>query len=310
MPRSVVVVGSLSVDFVMRVPRRPAKGETIAGHDFNTFVGGKGNNQALAAARAGATVHMVGRVGTDQYGDRLAQTLTSSGVSTEFLYRDEELGTGIANIYVDEQGDNSIVIVAQANGKLSTQDVKQAAHVITNAAVLMLQLEIAFDTATAAAKLAHEAGVIVILNPAPVPPNGKLPAELLKNTDILIPNQTEAEMLTGIEVIDTESGARAAKALRDLGVGEVIITMGEHGALIVDKAGNTTMVPSFPVTAIDTTAAGDAFCGALAACLADNKSLKEAVMIGCAAGALAVTRAGAEPSLPLRTEIDQLFATK
>jgi ribokinase len=303
----VVVVGSLSVDFVMRVPRRPEKGETISGFDFNTFVGGKGNNQALAAARAGANVHMVGRVGQDSYGEKLAETLKKDGVSTKFLFRDATVGTGIANIYVDPQGDNSIVIIAQSNGRLSKADVDAAGEVIKNASVLMLQLEVPIETVIAAAALAHKAGVRVMLNPAPAPPSGKLPDELWPNIDLVIPNQTEAELLTGIKVDDEAGAKKAAEALKKMGAKEVIITMGEHGAFTFDAKGNTSFVPAFKVTAIDTTAAGDAFCGALAASLASGAALPEAVRVGCAAGGLATTKAGAEPSLPAKKDIDGLL---
>lgn len=312
---SVVIVGSLSVDFVMRVPRRPVKGETISGFDFNTFVGGKGNNQALAAVRAGADVHMVGRVGRDQYGDRLNEVLKANGVSTKFLVRDEQNGTGIANIYVDPEGDNSIVIIAQANGKLSPRDVVNASSTISGASVLMLQLEVPIDTVVAAASTAKSArtNTRVMLNPAPAPPDGKLPANLYELVDIMIPNQTEAELLTGIKVKDEASAMEAAAVLQERGVRDVIITMGESGAFVIEKTASGSnkhyFVPSFKVEAVDTTAAGDAFCGALAACLADNKSMKDAVVFACAAGALAVTKAGAEPSLPKRAEIDQLLNT-
>jgi ribokinase len=306
MAGNVVVVGSLSVDFVMRVPRRPEKGETISGFDFNTFVGGKGNNQALAAARAGAKVHMVGCVGKDSYGDRLAQTLERSGVSTQFLFRDPDAGTGIANIYVDPEGDNSIVIVPQANASLTVDEVSTAMGVICDASVVMLQLEIPMETVVHVAKAAHASGVKVMLNPAPAPPSGTLPDELLKSVDLLIPNQSEAELLTGVKVHDRSSAHEAAKKLQAKGVREVIVTLGDKGALIVDTNGIAILIPAFQVTPVDTTAAGDAFCGALAAGLASGMPLRDAVRLGCAAGALATTHAGAEPSLPTRAEIDHL----
>ncbi len=309
MKRGIVVVGSLSVDFVMRVPRRPAKGETVSGYDFNTFVGGKGNNQALAAARAGATVHMIGRVGKDQYGERLVTVLNQSNVDTTHVIQDRTAGTGIANIYVDSEGDNSIVIIAQANGRLSNEDVAAAMPAIEQSAIMMLQLEVPYETVIAAAKAGRSAGVRVMLNPAPAPINGRLPAELLANVDLIIPNQTEAEILTGVKVTDQQSAISAAVKLQQMGISEVIVTMGEQGLIILERSGVTHFISPFRVTVIDTTAAGDAFCGAVAAGLAEQRSLKDAATVGCAAGALACTRNGAEPSLPQKAEIEQLLAT-
>jgi ribokinase len=307
MTRRVVVVGSLSVDFVMRVPRRPQKGETIEGFDFNTFVGGKGNNQALAAAKAGAQVIMIGRVGADEHGERIALNLREHGVDTKHLLHDKETGTGIANIYVDPEGDNSIVIVTRANSKVCNEDLVSAAEAIAGAGVLLLQLEIPIPAVVAAAKAAKKAGLTVILNPAPAPPDGELPAELLKCVDIIVPNQTEAELLTSIKVTDAASAAAAAAKLKEMGAGNVIVTMGEAGAFLCDSKGTTEMLPSFAVKAVDTTAAGDAFCGALAAALAQDHQLPSAIRLGCAAGALACTKPGAAPSLPSQEEIRELM---
>lgn len=304
----VVIVGSLSLDFVMRVPRRPAKGETIAGFDFNTFVGGKGNNQALAAARAGAEVSLVGRVGDDSYGDRLIEMLRDNNVGVQHLRRDPLEGTGIANIYVDPEGDNSIVIVPRANAKLSMSDIEAAKEVIAQANVLLLQMEIPDEIVLLAAMVAKRAGVKVILNPAPAPPSGKLPDELLSYVDILIPNQPEAQLLSGCEANDVAGAKQAAFKLQQAGANQVIVTLGEQGALLHDADGKDTLIPSFSVKAIDTTAAGDAFCGALAAAIARGDSMQEAIRTGCAAGALAVTKCGAEPSLPTRSQISELMA--
>jgi ribokinase len=303
---SVTVVGSLSVDFVMRVPRRPNKGETIAGYDFNSFVGGKGNNQALAAARAGARVRMVGRVGNDAFGDKIVETLKRNEVDTMCVFRDPEVGTGIANIYIDPEGDNSIVIVPQSNGKLSARDIEVARDAIGNARVVLLQMEIPDEAILAAARAARAAGAIVALNPAPAPPAGRLPEGLLENIDIITPNQSEAELLTGLTVSDRNSARQAALKLQQLGAKSIIITMGEQGAYVLEHTGNEFLVPSYPVVPVDTTAAGDAFCGALAAALASDKELKFAVQLGCAAGAIAVTVSGAEPSLPSLKQIEQL----
>jgi ribokinase len=306
----IAVVGSLSCDMVMQVPRRPQKGETIIGTAFNIFVGGKGNNQALAIARNGAAVNMIGKIGTDLFGDRVAAKLEETGVNTKFLYRDSEIGTGIADIIVDAEGDNYISIAPQANGRLCARDIDNAKSAIQECSYLLMQLEISVETVTHAAKLAKELGLTVVLNPAPAPADGILPDELLKHVDIIIPNQTEAELLTGIKVVDIISAIDAAKALQSKGIKQVIITMGEMGALLVDDNCMPHMTPSFEVSVTDTTAAGDAFCGGLLAALASGKKLHSAMDFACAAGALATTKLGAEPSLPTLTEVKQLVETR
>ncbi len=310
MAGKVAVVGSLNMDLVIQVPRRPSKGETLRGTNFAMFVGGKGNNQALAAARAGAEVSLIGRVGQDVFGDTLLATLEKNQVKAEFVGRDNAVGTGVASIMVDAEGDNSIVIAAQANDRLSPQEVEQAAGVIEAAKVLLVQLEIPLETVLAAARIARKAGVMVALNPAPAPSGGVLPPELLAEVDLFIPNQTEAQAITKLEVQDEASAIIAARALQKLGPPKIIITMGEMGALVLDGSSLPRLVPSFPVKVVDTTAAGDAFCGAMAAQLAQGKSLEDAVRFGCAAGALAATKAGAEPSLPYEAAIRQLIESK
>jgi ribokinase len=306
----VVVVGSLNMDLVVQVPRRPVKGETLRGTGFSMFVGGKGNNQAIAAARAGASVSMVGRVGQDAFGEVLLTTLAKNGIEAGYVQRDAEVGTGIANITVDAEGDNSIVLAPQANDRLSPQDVAQAAPVFEAAQVLLLQLEVPLETVSAAAQLARRAGVLVVLNPAPAPASGTLPSELLQALDLFIPNQTETEGLTGLKVSDEASAIAAARALQALGPKNIIITLGEQGALLLQADGSSRLIPAYSVNAIDTTAAGDAFCGALAAWLASGTALPEAIGFACAAGALAATRLGAEPSLPYRPEIIQLAQSR
>lgn len=308
--KNIVVVGSLSFDLVMRVPRRPQKGETIIGNDFQTFVGGKGNNQALAAARAGATVSMIGKVGSDSFGNQIHETLLEAGVDARFLFRDSTVSTGIADILVGADGDNSICIAPQANGRLHPDDIITAASVIKASGIMLLQLEIPINTVFFAAKLAKENGLNVILNPAPCPENGILSPELLALVDILTPNQSEAELLTGIAVTDLRSAMEAATKLQSLGIKQVIITMGELGALLVKENQVATMIPAFTVEAVDSTAAGDAFCGSLAAALAREADLEKAVVYGCAAGALATTKLGAEPSLPKQTDIEALVKSR
>lgn len=303
--KRVCVVGSLSYDLVMQVPRRPQKGETIIGTAFNTFVGGKGNNQALAAARCGARVSFVGKVGKDSFGDQIQEKLNETGVDCRFLFRDPEVGTGIADILVDADGDNSISIAPQANGRLTPADIDAARDVIALSKYMLLQLEIPLATVIHACKLAKQLKLTVILNPAPAPEGG-LPDELLQNVDIIVPNQTEAELLTGIKVVDIGSAIEAGKALQARGLKQVIVTLGEMGSLLVDEHAVAHMTPAFEVTVKDTTAAGDAFCGSLLAALARGDSMTDAMIYASAAGGLATTKLGAEPSLPTWEEVQEL----
>lgn len=304
--KKICVVGSLSYDLVMQVPRRPQKGETLIGTAFNTFVGGKGNNQALAAARSGGQVAMIGKVGKDSFGDQVAAKQVENGIDTKFLFRDPEVSTGIADILVDADGDNSITIAPQANGRLCAADIDTATPTIKESAYMLMQLEIPLQTVMYAAVLGKKLGLTTVLNPAPAPADGHLPDELLASIDIIIPNQTEAELLTGVKVTDIASGIEAAKILQKKGLKQVIITMGEMGALLVDENKPAHMCPTYPVTVLDTTAAGDAFCGALLAALSKGHNLEMAMNYACAAGALATTKLGAEPSLPTASELEKL----
>lgn len=298
----VTVVGSFSQDFTVQVSRLPARGETIRSTAFTTCPGGKGNNQALAAARAGADVTMVGRVGRDAAGNMLIETLKRNGIDADYVLRDPDVATGVALITVGADGGNSIVIAQNANLNLCPKDVEAARKAIAGSKVVLMQLEVPTETDIAVAKLAREAGAYVVLNPAPAPEDGVLPAELLQNIDLITPNQTEAELLTGVKVVDEESAARAAAILRKMGPKAVVITMGELGAYMLDE-NEGLRVYTYNVDVVDTTAAGDAFCGALAAFYAEHGLLAEAVQHGCAAGALATTKMGAEPSLPTAAEI-------
>lgn len=304
----VVVVGSMSRDLVYSVPRRPGKGETLIATDFQMYVGGKGNNQAMAAARAGAHVSMVGRIGEDANGDAVLACLHNDNVDTRFLFRDKTTGTGIANIYVDEDGDNSIVIATQANGRLSPEDVEAAWDTIADADVLLLQLEVPLATTIAAAKLGKKAGIKVIVNPAPAPADLSLFNELLPYADLLVPNQSEAQLISLIDVSNAAHAPQAAARLQDLGAKEVLITLAEQGAFYLSSDGKQMPVPAFTITSPkDTTAAGDAFCGALAAAMSRGTAMDEAIKFACAAGALATTICGAEPSLPRLSAIDQML---
>ncbi|MBX9691294.1 MAG: ribokinase [Cyanobacteria bacterium] len=303
----IVVVGSLSLDMVFDVPRRPGKGETVKGYTFNTFVGGKGNNQALAAAKSGGRVSMLGRVGNDQYAGLLISTLVDVGVDVSHLMKDADEGTGLANIYVDPEGDNSIIIVPRSNNKVSVQDLNDAVDMIEQASIVLMQLEIPLETVIAAAKMARSKGKIVVLNPAPAPESGTLPPDLMQLVDLLVPNESEATLLSGVTVKDVESAYEAADKLRQKGAAAVFITLGEKGVAGIDKTGTKIHQPAFKVTPVDTTAAGDAFCGALAYKLSIGEDVSTGLRYACAAGALATTKIGAAPSLPAKSEIEQLM---
>ena len=238
MSQKVIVVGSLSMDLVLNVPRLPLVGETIKGDSFSNFVGGKGNNQALAAAKLGASVSMLGLLGKDNYGDLVLGNLQQNNVDCRHMLRTDKTGTGIANIWVGPAGENVIVIIPNANGALSPQLVEENKAIFDDAAVLLLQLEIPLETVTRAAHLARECGVKVILNPAPAPADGKLPAELLGCVDIIVPNETEAMLITGINPDTEENALRCAEKLLAMGPGTVVLTLGARGALIVEQSGN------------------------------------------------------------------------
>jgi ribokinase len=296
------------MDLVVQTSRRPEKGETIIGKGFGMFAGGKGNNQAIAAARAEANVSMIGRVGNDSFGENLLATLSREKVDVSGMVVDSQAATGIAHITVDEHGDNYIVIAQQSNANLCSSDVERCAQLIADCDVLLMQLEVPFEPLCTAAALARKSGATVVLNPAPAPSGKSLPEALLQHVDVIIPNQPEAFQLSGIDASTLEGAEKAAEYFSKLGIKTSIITLGESGALVFED-GLSEHVQSFKVDSIDSTAAGDAFCGAFAASLARGKQLLSAVRTGCAAGALATTRLGAEPSLPTQAAIQRLLET-
>jgi ribokinase len=306
----IVLVGSMNFDCVARADRLPRKGETILGTSFGTFPGGKGANQAVQMGRLGAEVYMVGRVGDDFMADIVLASLKAAGVSTEFVHRDASVTTGVACINVDQNGDNTIVIVPQANRACSPQDVDAAAGVIRSADVVVCQFEIALPTVARAAAMAADQGVKVILNPAP-PAREPLPAGLLALTSILTPNETEAEALSGIAGLSpgaseaewTAWESAVAGKLLAMGPSSVVVTLGERGAFWATDR-HEELVPAYRVQAVDVTAAGDAFNGALAVALAEGREMRDAIRFANAAGALAAMRAGAQPSLATRDEVE------
>ncbi|MEX6674727.1 ribokinase [Pseudomonas sp. W2Oct36] len=300
MQAKVVIVGSLNMDLVTRAPRLPRAGETLAGQSFVTVPGGKGANQAVAAARLGASVAMVGCVGDDAYGEQLRSALLAEGIDCQAVTRIAGESTGVALIVVDDSSQNAIVIVAGGNGHVTASVVDSFDALLSQAEVIICQLEVPLDTVGHVLKRGHELGKTVILNPAPA--TGPLPAEWFAWIDYLIPNESEASALTGLPVDSTASADAAASALLAAGVSKVIVTLGEQGALFAGKS-RSEHFPAPKVQPVDTTAAGDTFVGGFAAALADGKSESEAIRFGQVAAALSVTRSGAQPSIPTFAEV-------
>ncbi|HRZ37945.1 MAG TPA: ribokinase [Candidatus Paceibacterota bacterium] len=303
MKTRIVVVGSSNTDMIIRLNRLPRPGETLLGGEFSMAAGGKGANQAVAAARAGARVTFIARVGKDIFGERALEGFRRDGIAVDRIIRDPRSASGVALIFVGAEGQNSIAVASGANARLTASDVRRARGVIAEADLVVMQLETPLATVRAAAQEAAAAGVPVVLNPAPARP---LPRTLLRLVTVLTPNETEAEMLSGVRIRNDRSAVRAAVALLGHGPKIVAITLGARGALVATQEGHQ-IVPAFPVRAVDTTAAGDVFNGALAVALAEEKPLIEAVRFANAAAALSVTRLGAQPSAPRRSTIERLL---
>ena len=297
----IIVVGSLNADLVVRAPRFPQPGETISGEDLKIIPGGKGANQAVAAARQGVSVAMSGCVGNDSFGPELIDNLKRNHVDAGRVRVDSDSATGTAIIVVDEKGQNSIVLSPGGNGQMSPADAENLS--LADFKLLLLQLEIPLDTVLSAARRAKESGLRVLLNPAPA---RLLPDELISLPDFLVPNESELSLLAEHPVSDLSSAEKAAQILLERGASNMIVTLGARGALIVNREG-TTHIPSFQVEVVDTTAAGDAFIGGFAAAFLKGKSLEDAARYGCACGALATTKFGAQPSLPTREEVESFI---
>lgn len=296
----IVVLGSFNTDLMSRTPHLPKPGETVMGGPFVMGAGGKGCNQATAAAKLGLDVAMVARLGEDAFAQIAMDNFTQNGVNTDYVITDAQHHTGVALIEVDDKAENSIVVAPGANDFFARDDIDRIKPLIEQSKILLMQLEINQDAIDYAAQIASEAGVTVVLNPAPA---RALSDALLGCVDILTPNETEAEILTGIAVHTVEDAERAAKALQARGVKDVIITLGVNGSYWLGANGGVHM-PAMPVDAVDTTGAGDAFSGALCAGLAQGKDMQGAVTLATAVAALSVTKAGTAPAMPTQQEVD------
>ncbi|NLL43082.1 MAG: ribokinase [Firmicutes bacterium] len=300
----ICVIGSFVVDLMSKSPHLPKPGQTVMGGPFHMGAGGKGSNQAIAAAKLGAEVGIVAALGRDEFGDMAYNALVEAGVGTDGVKRVEGVSTGIALIIVDDgSGENMIVVAPGSNDFLNKDDVKQAKERIAEADYVVMQLEIPLETVEYAARLAQEANTPVILDPAPGRP---LPDELLANVDVLTPNEDEAQIITGIEIADLASAEQAAKHLLARGPRAVVITLGGLGALAVTKD-ETVHIPAFAVDAVDTTGAGDAFNGALAVALGEKLPLAEACRFAAAAAALSVTKVGTSIAAPCRSDVEKFL---
>jgi len=302
--KKIVIVGSSNTDMVIRTPRIPRPGETVLGGEFFMAPGGKGANQAVAAARAGGDVHFIARVGDDVFGRQALDGFVGDGIHTECIFRDKHAPSGVALIVVGPDGENCIAVASGANARLAIADVRKAKGIIRSADIVLMQLESPLETVREAAEIASSAGVPVILNPAPA---RELDDDILSRVAYLTPNETEAEILTGITLINKPDLARAADTLLAKGMKAVLVTLGAKGVYVATRE-KEEVVPAFKVIPVDTTAAGDAFNGALAVALAEGKPLLEAARFANAAAALATTRMGAQPSLANRPEIERLLA--
>ncbi len=305
-PVRICVVGSSNVDLTFRTARMPHVGETLTGREFQLAFGGKGANQAVAAARLGATVSFVARIGDDAFGRESMQRFLAEGLDVTHVRPASGQSNGVAAIMVDDNASNCIVVVPGANASVTPRDIRDAATAIQKADVLLCQLEVPLEATLEAFRVAREAGVRTILTPSPAIP---LPDELFRLTDLLVPNETELQILTGGATGDQRDLQQAAQQLRHRGAKAVAVTLGERGALLLDDAG-ATMIPTFKVKAVDPTGAGDAFSGSLAVFWAEGLTLQEAARKAAATAALSVTRLGAQTAFPSRSDVEAFLAAQ
>ena len=297
--KDILVVGSINMDLVINVDEMPKKGQTILGENFNQIPGGKGANQAVAVARLGGNVAMIGKVGQDNFGNKLIQTMNSDGVDTSFIKSEKDISTGVALITVDRSGENSIVVAPGANYEIEKKDIDKAKKLIEYSKIVITQLEIPIEIVEHTLSKAKENGKYTILNPAPAQ---VLDRDIIKNIDLLTPNETELEILSGINIKNEEDIRKAAQKLIDLGIKELIITLGDSGCIYVNK--NTfKKYDAYKVVPVDTTGAGDSFNAAIAVGLSHEKDIDEIIDFALKVGALAVTKEGAQSSLPYIDEV-------
>ena len=312
MAAKIVVVGSFVYDLLVWLPYFPRKGETLLASDFKMYAGGKGFNQAVSARRCGAQVSMIGKMGADQFGLAFLEIMQKEAIDHTFVIQDNSTGTSLGIPMIDPNGDNSIIGIPRANTQLSAMEIRTAREHIIKHQYLLLQNEIPLATSLVAAEIAHQTGLTVVYNPAPAayPLSSLLPIDKSGEPmiDWFTPNEVEAEMLTGMRVKEPDEAIECAKSILSQGVRKgVVITMGYRGAVAV-TADSQYYVQSFPVIPVDPTGAGDAFCGAFAVAISEGKKVDQALRFANAAGALAVTKAGAEPSLPTRSEIEAFLS--
>ena len=308
----ILVVGSTNTDMVIKTKRLPRAGESVVGDTFFMNPGGKGANQAVSIARLGGSVTFICKTGSDIFGHQSQQLFEKEGIDTSYIFSDNHNPSGVALITVDEQAENCIVVALGANANLRPQDLSLATEAIHQADIILMQLEIPMETVEYVADIAFRADKKVIINPAPAPAH-PLSLSLLQRLYIITPNETEAEMISGVKITDNDSAIAAARAIAAMGVKNVVLTLGAKGALIYAEANEENeesmieFIPAFKVNAVDTTAAGDVFNGGLTLAISEGRSLKEAVRFACKVAAISVTRQGAQSSAPYRNEVDVFF---
>lgn len=295
------------MDLVATTERVPAAGETVQGTDFRTYPGGKGANQAVGIAKLGCRCVFVGKVGDDAFGDSLVESISEAGVDVDLLGRVKDASTGIAVILVEPDGENRIVVVKGANGRVLASDINAATEVISSATALLVQLETPLSAVRRAVQIAHEAGLMVIMDPGPAP-SEPLPDSLLAMVDVITPNQWEASVLSGLARVESQSDAvLAGRKLLDQGVGTAVVKLGAGGAVVVREMEEAVLIPGHVVRAVDTTAAGDTFASALTVALIEGCDPVQAARFANAAAAISVQRSGAQSSIPVRAEVDSLL---